>query len=70
MAIENITRPRGDGTSSLVCGHPECDRVAETLVSFTWDDGWSGIIGACWEHHEELAVMTLKARADEETPRD
>jgi len=73
MSIEQVTRPREDGTSTLLCGHPACAAVAETLIEITWlDSGWSGIIGACWEHHEDLGVLVLKGRQDEdqEVPRD
>jgi len=43
MAIEEITRPREDGTSStLLCGRPGCDAIAETLIEITWaDSGWA-----------------------------
>lgn len=78
MAIENVTRPTSDDgglvRSTLLCGKPDCDRIAETIVEFEWAT-WSGVLGACWEHHEDLCVLLLKGRfaADElgpDVPRD
>jgi len=58
-----VTSLTGEGTrSKLLCGKPACDRVAETIIEFTWN-GWSGVLGACWEHHEDLVVMALKAKS-------
>lgn len=55
-----VTRPRVDGDgASLLCGKPGCDRVAEVLFSLEWAD-WTGLIGSCWEHHEDLAVRMLQ----------
>ena len=79
MAIENVTRPTSDDgglvQATLVCGKPACDEIATDIVEFEWN-GWSGILGACMDHHEDLGVLALKAKAseraepDENMPRD
>lgn len=53
------------GVSRLLCGKPGCDRVAETIVVVLYE-GWSGILGACWEHHEDMGVLLMRSRAEGE----
>jgi hypothetical protein len=69
MAIENVTRPVDATRSQLLCGQPRCEEIATYIVEFEWN-GWAGILGACADHHEDLAVLALKSRVDEDMPRD
>lgn len=65
MALpDSVVRTKPDGSgSSLLCGKPGCGQLAQTCASFTWQDtGWTGVIGACWEHHEDLGVVILGHR--------
>jgi hypothetical protein len=77
MATDQVTRLTGNGTEAhLVCGKPGCDRDAEIITELTFHD-WSGILGACFEHHEDMGVVLLKGKRaaedqplDEDMPRD
>lgn len=54
----------GRRSSALMCGKPGCATIARHTADFHWVDGdWSGVLGACDEHLEDLGVVVLKRRA-------
>lgn len=65
MALEHVIREiEGSGSGTLLCGQPECPSVASHLLEFEWN-GWSGLIGACDEHREDLDMLRIRARESE-----
>lgn len=65
---QGVTRWTGNGSeSSLLCGKPGCEEPARLTAEFEWN-GWVGIIGACWEHHEDLLVHNLPTTSSAEEP--
>ncbi len=61
---EGVTRQNADQSAwALVCGKPGCDRLPRHIAEFSWIDGnWSGVLGACNEHREDLGVVVLEQR--------
>ena len=62
MALEHVIRDKDDNrTGVLLCGRPNCPQTAGALLEFEWN-GWSGVIGACDEHREDLDMLRIRAR--------
>lgn len=65
MGLEHVIRDAdGDGRNEFLCGWPDCSCVAQHLLEFEWNR-WTGLIGACDEHHEDLQMLRIRARESE-----